>query len=107
MGRKNGDGLLMGAPLPWKETPRPGGKAVDLAFDFLSLALNACYHLVEREMLTLEELTRALEAVYGSRSSPAAALEKTGKPEVRSRLVGLFEEEGSPYFRPASLLFGP
>jgi 3-hydroxyacyl-CoA dehydrogenase len=101
-GKKNRDGLLMGAPLPFERTH--DGAPAELAARCQCLFVNTCHHALERGLLSEAQLALALEALFGwERGLEAALLPRTGT-EAGEVLARAWDETGRLYFVPAEVL---
>ena len=85
-GRKNGDGFLVGAPLPWPTrgtepaAPEPSKK-------FLYLLINSCYGFLGSMQMSRQELDMALDAVFQAELTLAQVVEREGLPAIRAGLT--------------------
>ena len=100
-GKKNGNGFLLGTPLPWNSMqPDPG----DLHQRLLYLFINSCYCFVETGAISRTDLDEALKAILGSQRQ----LDDVVADETRSRICAVLEpcaaETGRGYFVPAATL---
>jgi 3-hydroxyacyl-CoA dehydrogenase len=101
-GRKNRDGLLVGAALPFERT-RDGAPA-ELAARCQCLFVNTCHHALERGLLTAAQLALALESLFGWDRGLEAALLPRSPAAACDVLDGAWRETGRLYFVPAGAL---
>jgi 3-hydroxyacyl-CoA dehydrogenase len=80
-GRKNRDGFLAGAPLPWALETAPRGSAAALAHDFRTLAVQTCVRAIEVGEIGAGDLDLAFSSLFAG----AATLEQE---RSRSRTPG-------------------
>jgi 3-hydroxybutyryl-CoA dehydrogenase len=101
-GRKNRDGFLSGAPLPWADGARSREAAAGLARDFRALAANTCARAVESGDLGAGELDIALSSLFAGAvtlEEEQRCLRGSGSAE---RLARLYRATGRSYFLPGS-----
>jgi len=71
-GKKNRDGFLAGAPLPWELSSAPRGNASALAHDFHILSVQTCVRAVESGEIDAGDLDLAFSSLFAG----AATLEQ-------------------------------
>jgi len=105
LGKKNGDGLMCGAALPWKTSPdRPMDPEEHLRTLFLDLFVNSCFRTMETGMIDAGSLEQVLSSVFQSDVMLSELPE--GKPGTLTavRLEKLYSQTGLSYFKPSGLL---
>lgn len=96
LGQKNGQGLLVGAPLPWARDPAQPLEA-DFAAELDALARNTLAWFLARGELSPADLRLAMSALFGVDSINEAAL----RPADLRLLERRHLVEGRTYWQPA------
>lgn len=73
LGRKNRDGLLSGAPLPWPARQRTRDEEQALGRGFAALADATCARAVESGAIGRDDLKLALSSLFGTAVAPPSA----------------------------------
>jgi len=103
LGKKSSDGLLVGAPLPWRSCGE-GAPFSALGPRMRAVFINTCARFLEASALSSDALDLALERVYGAETTLLDALEKEGGESVRRLLESAYADERLDYLRPSALL---
>jgi 3-hydroxyacyl-CoA dehydrogenase len=103
-GRKNRDGLMVGAPLPWQVRSAAAPSPEALSQRFRALFVNTCHHALERELLGPAQLELALASLFGWTGSLEEALSPLSPRQAVEVLAEAFEETALAYFVPRSAL---
>jgi 3-hydroxyacyl-CoA dehydrogenase len=101
LGKKNGDGLTRGAPLPWKKPAGRDEAEEDLHRRFHCLFIHTCFVFTERGRIGPGDLDLVLRCVFQSESDFAQAVERENKGRIIDFISDLYHKSGISYFRPA------
>jgi 3-hydroxybutyryl-CoA dehydrogenase len=100
-GRKNRDGFLSGAPLPWAGEERPPAAAADLAEDFRALAAATCARAIAAGEIDAEGLDLAFSSLFAAAVPVEEERRRCRDAGGAERLARLRRSSGRSYFEPA------
>lgn len=98
-GRKNRDGLMVGAPLPWPVSEVEPSRA-ELSERFRALFLNTCQHALELGLLKDDQLDMALASLFGLTQSLHESLTPMTPSSLGEVLARAYDATGLLYFIP-------
>lgn len=101
-GRKNRDGFLCGAPLPWAAGDRTREDAEALAADFRALAAHTCFRAIESGDIAADSLDLAFSSLFATAVPAGEERRRLRETGGIGQLARLCRASGRSYFEPGT-----